>query len=254
MGISAGGLIIPFNGTYEEAIVLLEKIEEKKVYLEKKSFFDTRDSRYFNLEIINGYLIIHYADYYFSLLNDEFVWCLKLRSLDLIKPIIAFGLFDSGGYYGYLIYENGEFVRSISQDVNDDYKIKIVGEPAEFENTWLNASTFYLHEFEDENGEWKTEEIEPENVDEQLLDEWSDDIYQKCYYLENKDDFLCEEGLVQFLFSKLCIDIIGNNFVDRDYGDDSLNLSTEKSPDEQISDQAMHKISFISKIKQLFKM
>lgn len=254
MGISAGGLIIPFNGTYEEAVVLLEKIEEKKVYLERNSFFDTRDSRYFNLEIINGYLIIHHADYYFSLLNDELVWCLKLRSLDLIKPIIAFGLFDSGGYYGYLIYENGELVRSISQDVNDDCKIKIVGKPAEFEKIWLNASTFYFHEFEDENGEWKTEEIESENFDEQLLDEWSDDIYQKCYYLENKNDFLGEEELIRFLFSQLCMNIMGNNFFDRCYNDNSLNLSIEKSSDEQISNHTKRKISFISKIKQLFQM
>lgn len=30
MGISAGGLIIPFNGTYEEAIVLLEKLKKRR--------------------------------------------------------------------------------------------------------------------------------------------------------------------------------------------------------------------------------
>ncbi|EHU2888458.1 hypothetical protein AYI21_RS15395, partial [Acinetobacter baumannii] len=69
MGISAGGLAVPFNGTMENAIELVSGWKNRTinvVSLSERTDFDTRYDNCISLKIFNNVLIIYHADFLFS--------------------------------------------------------------------------------------------------------------------------------------------------------------------------------------------
>ena len=58
MGISAGGLIIPFEGTLQEAVALVEKLNNTKLYKSSEIYLDTRLIANYSLAFISDHLII----------------------------------------------------------------------------------------------------------------------------------------------------------------------------------------------------
>ena len=62
MGISAGGLIIPFEGTLQEAVALVEKLNNTKLYKSSEIYLDTRLIANYSLAFISDHLIIYHAD------------------------------------------------------------------------------------------------------------------------------------------------------------------------------------------------
>ena len=122
MGVSAGGLIIPFKGTQDQAVALVEKLENNKLYKSPETYLDTRYIENYSLVFVSDYLVIYHADYAFSMIEHEKQWSQKLSELGLLDELIVFGMFDSDGYYFYGIFENAQLIRSISQNVNEGIK------------------------------------------------------------------------------------------------------------------------------------
>ncbi|PCN77298.1 hypothetical protein AS579_14765 [Acinetobacter baumannii] len=89
MGISAGGLAVPFNGTMENAIELVSGWKNRTinvVSLSERTDFDTRYDNCISLKIFNNVLIIYHADFLFSAsVHDKFHRTLILSGFCLLK-------------------------------------------------------------------------------------------------------------------------------------------------------------------------
>ncbi|MDY6482583.1 hypothetical protein SKM54_09015 [Acinetobacter faecalis] len=254
MGVAAGGFIIPFDGTLEDACNLLIKIESIPLYKLHENYVDTRNKNYFSLSLINGYLVVFHADYYFKAFNDPARWGEKLRLFGLLDQVIMFGIFDSGGHYGYSIYQNAKLIRNISQDATDDYQIVQFGDVLDVEKVWLNADICYEYSYLDENDEWQEKLIDGKDLDISSLEEGEIDDYLRCRYTGTIDNSIAEHSLVSTLFSDLCLEIIKIDFICENINIHML-LSTSEgiSQIKQESEETVTKASFFTKIKQLWK-
>ncbi|MDY6457298.1 hypothetical protein [Acinetobacter faecalis] len=254
MGIAVGGFIIPFDGTLEDACKLLEKIEDNSLYKLNENYVDTRNKNYFSLSLINGYLVIFHADYYFQALNDSTRWGEKLRLFGLLDQVIMFGMFDSGGHYGYSIYQNAKLIRNISQDATDDYQIVEFGDALDVEKQWLNADLCYEYSYLDENNEWQEKLIDGKDLDVSSLDENEIYEYLRCRYIGTLDNSIAEHSLVSYLFSELCLEIIKIDFICENI-DIHILLSTLEGINQlkQEREETVTKAGFFTKIKQLWK-
>lgn len=254
MGIAAGGFITPFNGTFEDACKLLAKIEGVPLYKLSENHLDTRNNNYFSLSLINGYLVVFHADYYFQALDDSVKWGEKLRFFELLDQVIMFGIFDSGGHYGYSIYQNAELLRKISQDVSDDYQIVQFGDALDVEKEWLNADICYEYSYLDENDEWQDKLIDGKDLDISSLEEYEIDEYLKCRYVGTLDNSIAEHSLVSCLFSDLCLEIIKIDFICENI-DIHMLLSTSEgiSQVKEEREEPATKVDFFTKIKQFWR-
>lgn len=252
--MAVGGVIIPFDGTLEDACKLLEKIEGNSLYKLNEYNVDTRNKNYFSLSLINSYLFVFHADYYFQALNDSEKWGEKLRFCGLLDQVILFGMFDSGGHYGYAIYQDAKLIRKISQDVSDDYQIVEFGDALDVEKQWLNADLCYEYSYLDENNEWQDKLIDSKDLDISSLDENEIYEYLRCRYIGTLDNSIAEHWLVSTLFSDLCLEIIKIDFICENINIHML-LSTSEgiSQIKQESEETVTKASFFTKIKQLWK-
>lgn len=210
MGISAGGLIIPFEGTLQEAVALVEKLNNTKLYKSTEIYLDTRLIENYSLAFISDHLIIYHADYSLSMFEEE-QWSKKLSELGLLDQLIVFGMFDSGSYYVYGIFENAQLIRSISQNVDEE--IKQTGILSAFEAKWLNATIFYEFEYEDQDGDWQTKNIEGADFDADSIEEWEEGNICKVYYIDDHENAVPEHDMVYFLFSELSEQILGCNIL-----------------------------------------
>lgn len=254
MGIAAGGFIAPFNGTHEDACKLLAKIEGIPLYELNENHLDTRNKNYFTLSLINGYLVVFHADYYFQALDDSVKWGEKLRLCGLLDQVIMFGMFDSGGHYGYCIYQNAKLIRKILQDVSDDYQIVQFGDALDVEKAWLNADLCYEYSYLDENDEWQEKLIDSKDLDISSLEENKIYEYLRCRYIGTLDNSIAEHGLVSTLFSDLCLEIIKIDFICENI-DIHMLLSTSEgiSQIKQESEEPITKVDFLTRIKQFWK-
>lgn len=197
--------------------------------------------------------MVFHADYYFQAIQNSEKWSEKLQFLELLDQVIVFGVFDSGGHYGYCIYQNAKLLRKISQDVADDYEIFQFGEVLNTEKEWLNSNTCYLYSYLDENDEFQEKLIDGKDIDISSIDEWEIGDYLKCRYIASIDNYMAEENLVSYLFSKLCLEIIKIDLISENI-DIHISLSTSTGTNQmKESEQSLQKVDFFTRFKQFWK-
>ncbi|KHO17389.1 hypothetical protein NT90_00800 [Acinetobacter baumannii] len=212
MGISAGGLVVPFNGTLENAIELVSGWKNRTinvVSLTERADFDTRYDNCISLKIFNNVLIIYHADFLFSAMDDHSLWAKRFKESNLTEWVLFFAAYDSGGTYGYSFFQYGEFVRSVFQMV-DDFKME--GKLSELEQKIINAPVFFEYFNEEDESEYldleglKANDLLDANGD---IQEWAD--CYKCYYFE--DEYVAEHDLAFRFLSEMVIEYVGCDFL-----------------------------------------
>ncbi|QOW46410.1 MULTISPECIES: hypothetical protein [Acinetobacter] len=204
MGTNVGGMILPFSGNELQAVVFIEQLEGKVLYKREHwtSDFNTGSEEYFSFCLVNGYLILHHAYYVHSMFYTPEIWQEKFKQLGLMDRMIIFLRVDSANAVGYAVYENAKQIRCFEQSDGKTYQL---GEELSFEQQWLNAPAFYVHEFEDEYGEWQTQNIPESEFNEEKMEEWAD--YYKCRYLDDYENSVHESGLAGVILNELLFEM-----------------------------------------------
>ncbi|WP_372403167.1 hypothetical protein ACDW34_11145 [Acinetobacter piscicola] len=204
MGTNVGGMILPFSGSELQAVVFIEELEGKVLYKREHwtSDFNTGSEEDFSFCLVNGYLILHHAYYVHSMFYTPEIWQEKFKQLGLTDRMIIFLRVDSANAVGYAVYENAKQIRCFEQSDGKTYQL---GEELSFEQQWLNAPAFYVHEFEDEYGEWQTQNIPESEFNEEEMEEWAD--YYKCRYLDDYENSVHESGLAGVILNELLFEM-----------------------------------------------
>lgn len=247
MGTNTGGLIIPFQGTDDAALALLEKIAGKPLFVRNDDQgFKSGNETDFTVDIVKGYMIIHHSDYAHSLFYQPGIWEEKFKRLELLDRIYAFLRVDSANAAGYAIYENAKQIRCFEQGEGESHQS---GEALPFEREWLNAPAFYMHEFQDEQGEYHELKILEASFNEDEMGEWED--YYKCRYIGDDENYLSEDELSLMLLNTLFFDLFGMSYCVDNPGENSILLSTLEFPEVQTTSEISDN-GFFAKLKRFF--
>lgn len=252
MGTNVGGLILPFEGDEIQAVVLIEQLEAKSLHKREHqtSDFNTGSEEDFSFCLVNGYLILHHAYYVHSMFYTPEIWQEKFKHLGLMERIIVFLRVDSANAAGYAIYENAQQIRCLEQSEDVTHQF---GEILSFEQQWLNASAFYVHEFEDEYGEWQSKIIPESEFNENEMEEWED--YYKCRYIDEYENSVREFELASVILNELLFDLFQMKYtLDNPYPETFL-YSTLSEPRKSKQSQARQNSnsSLWGKLVALFK-
>ena len=252
MGTNVGGLILPFQGDEQQAVVFIGKLEGKVLYKREQwtSDFNTGSEEDFSFCLVNGYLILHHASYVHSMFYTPEIWQEKFRHLDLMDRIIVFLHVDSANAAGYAIYENAQQIRCLEQSEDETYQS---GEILSFEQQWLNAPAFYVHEFEDEYGEWQTKNIPESEFNEDEMEEWED--YYKCRYIDDYENSVHESGLTGVILNELLFEMFQMKYtLDYPYPETFLYSTLSEPRQSQQSHAKQNSTSSLwGKLTALFK-
>ena len=232
MGCRSSGMIIPFKGSLEEIVGLINNWTEKDF---KKTI---------KLEFIKGSLvIIHNHNFFLSAYQYKDLWSERLKKSSLNDWVIFFECVDHYNAASYLIFKNNIEVRRITESENQAFYQS--GEPQDFEKEWLNASIGYEHEYQEGN-EWKEEIITDPRFSLEDIDEWKN--YHKFYYIGSIDNFTNQ--LARQLLSDLSNKYLGFDLINDAYDiENKITLACgygEISENQSISNT--QKKSFFQKI------
>ena len=252
MGTHVGGLILPFQGNELQAVALIEELEGKPLYKREQwtSDFNTGSEEDFSFYLVNGYLILHHAGYVHSMFYTPEIWQEKFNQIGLMDRIIVFLRVDSANAAGYAIYENAQQIRCFEQADDESYQSGVM---LSFEQKWLNAPAFYIHEFEDENGELQTKNISESEFNEDKMEGWEE--YYKCRYIEDYENSVHEFGLASVILNELLFELFQTKYtLDDSYPNEFLYSTLfEPRQKEQTRFNPDSKKNLWAKLTDLFK-
>lgn len=207
--MNIGGIILPFEGSIDQAIEMVSLWIESPLHIleSRDKSFDERNTTDISLEVYEKFLIINHSDFIDSCIKNTDLWHKNFKASHLNNWVIMFSSHDSGGHYGYALFENSNLRRFIWEQY--DGVIYQSGEPLDFETDWINASIFYEHEYQDENEKWQTKEIDEKDLSPSDIEDLKYGNYLKCYYVGTHKNCIAEGDLANYLLSLLTQRYIG---------------------------------------------
>lgn len=208
MGYNSSGMILPFKGSSEEIVNIINNWTEKEFEILQPNF---KANETIELEFIQeNLIIIHNHSFFFSAYQDKNLWHERLKISSLNDWVIFFECVDSSNAASYLIYKNNREVRRITEC--EDQAFYQEGESQDFEKEWINASIGYEHEYQ-EDDEWREKIITDPNFSLNNVEEW--ESYCKFYYIDSIDNSI--NHLARQLLSELSNEYLGFDLINDFY-------------------------------------
>lgn len=151
MGVAQAGIIVNSKYKKEELHALVELLSNRKLKeIDHPNFseFDVRNENDFMIEVFGDVYVISNHHLVWNLMSQEVIDSSHIyTSLGCPELFFVFCRYDSGGSYGYAIFENGVRARYRLQTVGSAILEALVegGEPNEVEQNWLSGEV-YLEE------------------------------------------------------------------------------------------------------------
>lgn len=184
MGMTAAGIIFKLKSDLSDTEILslindcvysdIEKVESPIFGINN---FDIRHDSDFVISRERNNCFIANSDIVRKILSST-EYAEKIYSLLNSPPLfVAYYIYDSGGSYGYAVYESG--VKRFSRIQNFDEPMIVTGEPTEIERKWVNAKTY-----------------------EEKDEEYPDDEGQILYYIDDSEERHSAESLTVTMIEK----------------------------------------------------